>query len=67
MVNLNLNEHEASVVRRSNRLKKSNPRYVNTIIVSEVQEPKSYDQACDVPEWIAAMKEEILALMKNQT
>lgn len=58
---------EASGVRRSNRLKKPNPRYANAAIVSALQEPEPYDQAYDVSEWIATIKEEISALMKNQT
>ena len=52
--------------RRSTRTRKPNLKYANAAIVEEV-EPETFEKASQYPEWIEAMKEEIAALMQNQT
>ncbi|KAJ0601440.1 putative RNA-directed DNA polymerase [Helianthus annuus] len=59
----------ASNLRRSERARRPNPKYmVNVATVEPVErEPESYDQAKNQEEWIEAMEEEIEAMTRNET
>lgn len=59
-------EDVQTVLRRSSRARKSNPRYANIAIV-EAKEPETFEEAIQIPEWKKAMAEEIAALQQNQT
>ncbi|KAI3808581.1 hypothetical protein L1987_24535 [Smallanthus sonchifolius] len=61
-------EREPSV-RRSSRVSKPNPRYANVSILEEQKEVEleSFEHASKEGKWMNAMKEEIKALMENQT
>ncbi|XP_042467645.1 uncharacterized protein LOC122050838 [Zingiber officinale] len=56
-----------SQLRRSIRTRRSNLKYVNAAMVEEAIEPKTFEEASQSPEWVIAMKEEIVALQQNQT
>jgi hypothetical protein len=53
-------------VRRSNRERRPNPKYVD-VVYAEIKEPSTFQEASNSPEWRKAMEEEILALKQNQT
>jgi len=56
-------------LRRSTRIRKSNPKYANAAIVEEAnaKEPETFQEAFQHPKWIKAMKEEMVELDRNQT
>ena len=59
-----------TVLRRSIRDKKPNPKYVNAAIgakIDYVKEPETFEEAFQNQEWTKAMEEEIVALERNQT
>lgn len=67
-INNNEDIRETSSLRRSSRPKKPNPKYANAATIEDnVFEPNSYDEACNIKEWVSAMEEEYGALMRNQT
>ncbi|KAK1406718.1 hypothetical protein QVD17_38326 [Tagetes erecta] len=61
---------QASGPRKSHRVRKPNPRYVNAniaVVEDRFIEPESFEEAFDKKEWQNAMKEEMSALLSNQT
>lgn len=56
-------------LKKSTRIRKSNPKYANTVIVEEAdaKEPETFEEAVQNPRWIKALEEEITALDRNQT
>ncbi|KAE8704364.1 PLAC8 family protein [Hibiscus syriacus] len=56
-----------SQLRRSTRIRRSNPKYANAAIIEEVTESETFEEASQSSEWMTAMKEEIDALQQNQT
>ncbi|KAG6504552.1 hypothetical protein ZIOFF_036886 [Zingiber officinale] len=42
-----------SQLRRSNRTRRPNPKYVNAAIVEEATEPETFEEASQSPEWVA--------------
>ena len=55
--------------RRLTRIKRPNPKYVNTAITEEkdATEPETFEEAQLSLEWNKAMEEEFAALERNQT
>jgi hypothetical protein len=54
--------------RRSERIRKPNPRYAGVaIVVDALKEPETFEEAYSKKEWVGAMKEEMDALLRNQT
>ena len=65
---LSKNEMTPQQLRRSERIQKSNSKYVNTAITEdEVKEPETYEEASHNMAWQQAMEEEIIPLEQNQT
>ncbi|XP_019178881.1 PREDICTED: uncharacterized protein LOC109174043 [Ipomoea nil] len=54
-------------LRRSTRVRKPNPKYVNAAVIEAVKEPETFEEAFQKLEWINAMEEEVIALEQNQT
>ncbi|CAL1391452.1 unnamed protein product [Linum trigynum] len=61
------NDDEQPELRRSKRPRRSNPKYANAAIIEEEKEPTSYEEASKHEKWRKAMKEEIRALIENET
>lgn len=67
-------EDETTELRRSSQLRKPNPRYMHAAFAEatsaasiETVEPWSFEEATGHPKWEESMKEEIQALLKNET
>ncbi|KAE8676518.1 PLAC8 family protein [Hibiscus syriacus] len=56
-----------SQLRRSTRIRRPNPKYVNAAIIEEATKPETFEEASQSSEWMTTMKEEIDALQQNQT
>ena len=59
-----------TVLRRSTRARKPNPKYANATIVAKIDSIKElelFEEALQNWEWTKAMEEEIVALERNQT
>ena len=57
------NETTHQQLRRSNRIRRPNPKYANAAIVEDrVYEPETYEEASQNSVWQKAMEEEIIAL-----
>ncbi|KAE8675325.1 Detected protein of unknown function [Hibiscus syriacus] len=56
-----------SQLRRSTRIRRPNPKYVNAAIIEETTEAETFEEASQSSECMTAMKEEIDALQQNQT
>ena len=62
------NETTRQQLRRSNRIRRPNPKYANAAIVEDrVYELETYEEASQNSVWQKAMEEEIIALRHNQT
>ena len=65
---LSENEMTPQQLKRSERIQKPNPKYVDIVIIEdEVKEPETYVEASQNTAWQHAMEEEIIALEQNQT
>ncbi|KAJ0445113.1 putative RNA-directed DNA polymerase [Helianthus annuus] len=55
--------------RRSERVRRPNPKYVVNLASLEpaVEEPSEFEEAKNNPEWVKAMKDEIDAMKRNET
>ncbi|KAJ0431334.1 putative RNA-directed DNA polymerase [Helianthus annuus] len=66
-----VNEESEPDLRRSQRVRKPNPRYANmanlAVVTDEFREPENYEEASQKSEWVEAMREEMNALLRNQT
>lgn len=56
-----------SILKRSRRVKRPNPKYANVVVVEEDKEPMTFQEVSKKAKWRLAMKEEMKALVKNQS
>ena len=62
------NEMTSQQLKRSERIQKPNPKYVDiAIIEDEVKEPETYVETSQNTAWHQAMEKEIIGLEQNQT
>eukprot|EP00268_Persea_americana_P024782 TRINITY_DN24187_c1_g1_i1.p2 TRINITY_DN24187_c1_g1~~TRINITY_DN24187_c1_g1_i1.p2 ORF type:complete len:116 (+),score=27.17 TRINITY_DN24187_c1_g1_i1:452-799(+) len=71
------NEENVTVLRRSSRIPKPNPRYANSVLTAawmattdnadSVYEPEFFEEAQGIPKWEEALGEENKALKQNET
>nr|KAJ0189210.1 hypothetical protein LSAT_V11C800391990 [Lactuca sativa] len=55
-------------LRRTERIRKPNPKYANSAILEDgVKEPETYEEAIKNKAWQKAMEEEVTSLKQNQT